>query len=138
MSANKKAFDMKYGAMKNAQDAARKTQASANGQGGEEDALPSMIEVMWNMTVIDITGTIREVVMKLCKDNAVSSAVQKKRAAAIRELGTIWETQKSKRADGDERKDARNMYMSATAAAMEAHLEKVRKEEESNAATSGN
>ena len=37
MSANKKAFDMKYGAMKNAQDAARKTQASANGQGGEED-----------------------------------------------------------------------------------------------------
>lgn len=132
MSANKKAFDMKYGAMKNAQDAAKKTQAG----GGEEDALPSMIEMMWSMTVIDITGTIREVVMKLCKDGSVSSDVQKKRAAAIRELGSIWEVMKSKNAD--DKKDARNMYMSATAAAMEAHLEKMKKEEESqvNAASS--
>jgi hypothetical protein len=135
MSANKKAFDMKYGAMKNAQDAAKKTQQSAGGQGGEEDALPSMIEMMWSMTVIDITGTIREVVLKLLKDGAVTSDIQKKRAAAIQELGAIWEELKSKQTDGEEKKDARNMYMSATAAAMESHLEKMKKEEESHAAT---
>lgn len=135
MSANKQAFDMKYGAMKNAQDAAKKTQQSTGGQGGEEDALPSMIEMMWSMTVIDITGTIREVVLKLLKDGAVTSDVQKKRAAAIHELGAIWEELKSKQADGEEKKDARNMYMSATAAAMESHLEKMKKEEESQAAT---
>merc|ERR1712086_954544 len=121
----------KYGAMKNAQDAAKKTQQGA----GAEDALPSMVEMMWSMTVIDITGTIREVVMKLCKDSAVSSDVQKKRAAAIRDLGIMWEVMKSKN-DGEEKKDARNMYMSATAAAMEAHLEKMKKEEESRAAAS--
>jgi hypothetical protein len=135
MSANKKAFDMKYGAMKNAQDAAKKTQQFAGGQGGEEDALPSMIEMMWSMTVIDITGTIREVVLKLLKDGAVTSDIQKKRAAAIHELGAIWEELKSKQTDGEEKKDARNMYMSATAAAMESHLEKMKKEEEAHAAT---
>lgn len=127
MSANKQAFDMKYDAMKNAQNAAKKTQAGA--QGGEEDALPSMIEMMWSMTVIDITETIREVVMKLCKDSAVSSEIQKKRANAIRELGAVWEGMQSTKADGD-KKDARNMYMSATAAAMEAHLETMKNEEE--------
>jgi len=125
---------MKYGAMKNAQDAAKKTQQSAGGEGGAEDALPSMIEMMWSMTVIDITGTIREVVIKLCKDGGVSSDVQKKRAAAIRELGAMWEGIKSKQEEGKEKKDARNMYMSATAAAMESHLEKMKKEEESHAA----
>lgn len=135
MSANKKAFDMKYGAMKNAQDAAKKTQQSSAGAGGDEDALPSMIEMMWSMTVIDITGTIREVVLKVCKDSAVSNEIQKKRAAAISELGATWEVMKSKKEDGDDKKDARNMYMSATAAAMEAHLEKMKKEEESHTAT---
>jgi len=129
ISAKHKAFDMKYGAMKNAQQAARKTQAGAQGKVEAEDTLPSMIEMMWSMTVIDITGTIKEVVMKLCKDMSVSSDVRNKRANAIKELGEIWESMESKAKDGDE-KDARNLYMSATAAAMEAHLEQMKKEEE--------
>lgn len=129
MSAKQKAFDMKYGAMKNAQQAAQKTQAGAQGQGEAEDSLPSMIQMMWSMTVIDITGTIKEVVMKVCKDASVSSDVQSKRAKAIKELGEIWEGMESKVKEVD-KKDARNMYMSATAAAMEAHLEKMKKEEQ--------
>mmetsp|Transcript_9601 Transcript_9601/g.20072 ORF Transcript_9601/g.20072 Transcript_9601/m.20072 type:complete len:447 (-) Transcript_9601:282-1622(-) len=128
VSAKHQAFDMKYNAHKNAQAAKQKTQDG----GTEEDALPSMIEIMWSMTVIDITGTIREVVMKLCKDNAVSSDVQKKRAEAIKELGTIWEGQQS---TNEEKKDARNLYMSATAAAMEAHLKNIEKEEAAQAAS---
>lgn len=128
MSAKQQAFDMKYGAVKNAHEAAKKTQAGAQGQGQGDDTLPSMIEMMWSMTVIDITGTIKEVVMKLCKDASVSSDVQNKRANAIKELGEIWSQLESTKKDGD-KKDARNLYMSATAAAMEAHLEKLKKDE---------
>lgn len=131
MSAKQKAFDMKFGAMKDAQNAAKKTQAGAQGQGGAEDTLPSMLTMMWSMTVIDITGTIKEVVMKLCKDTSVSSDIQTKRANAIKELGETWEAMESKTKD---EKDARKLYMSATAAAMEAHLEKMKKEEEAQAA----
>lgn len=129
MSAKKDAFDMKYEAVKNAQQAAMKTQANAQGQSGGEDQLPSMIETMWSMTVIDITGTIKEVVMKVCKDSCVSTDIQHKRADAIMKLGEIWEGMKSTKKD-DDKKDARDLFMSATAAAMEAHLEKMNKEEE--------
>ena len=97
-------------------------------EGMTEDTLPSMLEMMWKLTVIDITGTVKAVVMKVCKDTSVSRDVQNKRANAIKELGEIWESLKSNK-DGEE-KNAREMYMSATAAAMEAHLEKMRKEEE--------
>ena len=69
--------------------------------------------------------------MKVCKDNSVSSDIQKKRAEAITELGGIWADMKVKNPDKKE-KDARNRYMSATAAAMEATLEKMKKEEETN------
>jgi hypothetical protein len=88
-----------------------------------------MIEVMWNMTVIDISGTLREVVMKVCKDTSVSDDIRKKRANAILELGAIWEGLK-KRDAGAKMQSIRKMYASATNAAMEATLEKVRKEEE--------
>jgi len=127
MNAKMKAFEVKGEAMKNMNEAAKKTQAGAEGQGGPEDALPSMIEMMWSMTVVDITGTIKEVVMKLCKDTSVSSDIQIKRANAIKELGEIWQSMESKSKD---EKDARNLYMGATTAAMEAHLEKMKKEEE--------
>lgn len=129
ISAKKQALDMKHEALTNAAQAAKKTQAGAQGVGEAEDALPSMIEMAWSMTVIDITGTIKEVVMKVCKDASVSSDIQNKRANAIKELGEIWAAMESTVKDG-EKKDARNLYMSATAAAMEAHLEKMKKEEE--------
>jgi hypothetical protein len=66
--------------------------------------------------------------MKVCKDSSVSGEVQKKRAEAIMELGGIWSEMKAKNPDKME-KDARHRYMSATAAAMEATLEKMKKEE---------
>ena len=89
-----------------------------------------MIEMMWNITVIDISNTLREVVMKVCKDTSVPDSVRKKRAAAVMELGTVWEELKSKKGELGAQKSVRNMYASATAAAMEATLEKARREEE--------
>ena len=133
ISAKTKAFDMSYEALKNAQQAAKKTQAGAGGQGSADDALPSMINLMWNMTVIDIASTVKEVVMKVCMDTSVSTDIQNKRAAGIIQLGKIWQGMESTTKDG-EKNDARNLYMSAAAAAMEAHLEKMKKEEEVQAA----
>mmetsp|Transcript_13339 Transcript_13339/g.21505 ORF Transcript_13339/g.21505 Transcript_13339/m.21505 type:complete len:467 (-) Transcript_13339:640-2040(-) len=129
MDAQVQAAEMKYDAVRNAANAAQTTQQG----GGEEDALPSMMDMMWNITVIDITSTIREVVMKVCKDSSVPGAVQKKRAEAIKVLGAMWEEQKATNPDSKE-KSARTRYMSATAAAMEAALEKMKKEENAKAA----
>lgn len=116
-----------------AKAAAAAQQNAAQGGASQEDALPAMIEVMWNMTVIDISTTIREVVMKLLKDNSVSSDVRKKRAEAVHELGVIWEGEKKASGVDGMQKSVRNLYMSATAAAMEATLEKARKEEQGQA-----
>ena len=127
MGAKVKAADMKMDAAKEAMTAQQTAQQGTS----EEDALPHMITVMWNMTVIDITGTIREVVMKVTKDQTASDETRKKRAEAIMELGKIWESQKSALPTAMQ-KSVRNMYASATAAAMDAHLNKARKEEEGN------
>ncbi|KAL9189441.1 hypothetical protein ACHAXT_009116 [Thalassiosira profunda] len=114
-----------------AQKAAEAQQIGAAMGGMGEDALPHMVTMMWNITVIDITTTVREVVTKVCKDTSVPDDVRKKRANAVLGLGEIWEALKSQKAEGMQ-KSVRNMYASATAAAMEATLEKARKEEESH------
>jgi hypothetical protein len=72
--------------------------------------------------------------MKVCKDTSVPREIQKKRADAIMQLGGIWSKMKTKN-PGKMEKDARNRYMSATQAAMEATLAKMKKEEEKHAAS---
>jgi hypothetical protein len=129
MDAKVEAAEMKYDAAMGAADAVHTAQQGD----GDADALPSMIKMMWNFTVIDITSTLREVVMKVCKDASVSKDVLKKRAEAIKELGVMWEELKTKNPDKMQ-KSARNIYASATAAAMEATLEKMKKEETKQAA----
>lgn len=52
MDAKVQAAEMKMDAAQNAADAAQKGQSEA-------DALPSMIDMMWSITVIDITKTLR-------------------------------------------------------------------------------
>jgi hypothetical protein len=66
-----------------------------------EDQLPTYIETMWNVTVIDISSTLREVVMKCCSDKSVEKSVRLKPAKAIQDLGVIWEGTKSKTAQKD-------------------------------------
>jgi curved DNA-binding protein CbpA len=96
--------------------------------GNEEDKLPSFLEVMWNVTVIDITTTLREVVMKVLTDRSVEDVVRNKRAEAVKTLGEIFEQQKI--ASTDNRKSMRSLYQSAAQAAMEETLNKMREEEE--------
>ncbi len=75
--------------------------------------------------------------MKVCKDTSVAGTIQKKRAEAIIKLGTLWSEMKAENPDKQE-KDARERYMSATAAAMEVTLEKMRKEESQQVNTEKN
>jgi len=128
LDAKVQANQMKMDAGIKAAQAGRDTQDSAARGGGEEDALPHMIEMMWNITVIDISATIREVVMKVLKDVSVPDATRKKRAEAVQQLGGIWENLKSNKSDGMQA-SVRNLYASATRAAMEKTLNKARSEE---------
>lgn len=127
MDAKVQAAGMKMDAVSKATAAAQTTQTE------NTDGIPAMIEIMWNMTVIDISSTIREVVMKVLKDQSVTGDIRKKRADAVYELGIIWEGQKKLVTDGMQQ-SVRKMFASATAAAMEATLDKAREEEEKGAA----
>jgi curved DNA-binding protein CbpA len=123
IDAQVQAAGMKVNAAQAAATAAQTRETSG------DDELPAMIEMMWNITVIDISTSLREVVMKVCKDTSVSGDIRKKRANAILELGTIWEGLKKKDA-GAKMQSVRKMYASATAAAMDSAFEKARKEGE--------
>ena len=125
MEAKMKTTGMQLEAVSKAATAAQTTQ---NEEGSEDDALPAMVKVMWNMTVVDLSVTLREVVMKVLKDQSVSGSVRKKRAEAVQQLGIIWEGQKKLGTD-ETMQSVRHMMASATAAAMEATLEKQRNEE---------
>ena len=145
LDAKMKATGMQVDAARNAATAAQKQQQGGGGGGpggdGGEDSLPAMIEIMWNITVIDVSTTLREVVMKVCKDACVPDDVRKRRAKAVLELGTLWEGLKTKKTSdgGGADRSVRNLYASATAAAMDAALERARREEEEGvaAATAG-
>ena len=121
MSEHEATMKAAQGAMKGAQ----KMQADG---GVGEDALPSYIEMMWNVTVIDITSTIREAVFKVVLDKSVDHDIRSKRAAAVKALGEIFESTKSKKLAKDKR-SARHLYQSAAAAAMEATMAKMREQE---------
>jgi len=139
---------MKHDAAQNVVAGAQGVARQQSGGGGsahngddsaEEDALPHYIAMLWNVTVIDIITTIREVVLKVCSDKSVSDEVRKKRAAAIKELGEIWQKLKSSSSssegeNGGRRRSFRGMYASATAAAMEAAMNKMQQEEAEAAA----
>jgi len=128
MQAKIDVHNMQVDAGKAAVEAGKQQQQYADAGAGGTAALPHMIAMMWNITVVDIASTLREVVMKVCHDVSVSAEVRKQRAQAILELGALWEAQKSSDPSHQE-KSARHLYMSATAAAMEATLDKIRKEE---------
>uniref|UniRef100_A0A7S1ZAG6 J domain-containing protein n=1 Tax=Trieres chinensis TaxID=1514140 RepID=A0A7S1ZAG6_TRICV len=100
-----------------------------HGEEGGEDALPSFIEIMWNVTVIDITSTLREVVMKVVMDNSAPKKERNKRAEAIKKLGVVFEQKKSLDETRDQR-SVRGLYQSAAAAAMEETLKKMRETEQ--------
>mmetsp|Transcript_22857 Transcript_22857/g.33753 ORF Transcript_22857/g.33753 Transcript_22857/m.33753 type:complete len:443 (-) Transcript_22857:151-1479(-) len=103
---------MKFDAQWAALEGARKMQG---GGGDAGDKLPQYVELMWNMTVMDITNTVREVVLKLLLDRSVSKEVRQKRGEAIKKLGVIFQEQKSgKKVE----KSVRTMFESATQAAV--------------------
>jgi len=94
--------------------------------GDNEDTLPKQIEMIWNVTVVDITHTLREVVMKVVSDKSVSDDVKETRAVAIQSLGEVFESASE---SNSQTKSARSLFASAAQSAMEATLNKMREEE---------
>lgn len=126
MEAQMGEHEIKRGAAMKAYEGAQNMQRGGENMG--EDQLPTYIETMWNVTVIDISTTLHEVVMKVCSDKSVDKDVRMKRAQAIRVLGEMWEETKSKKAERD-RRSVRGLYQSAAQAAMEETLNKMQEEE---------
>mmetsp|Transcript_29639 Transcript_29639/g.39419 ORF Transcript_29639/g.39419 Transcript_29639/m.39419 type:complete len:236 (-) Transcript_29639:83-790(-) len=120
--------DLKVNAAMEAMEIQQKEEEkSEGGEEGDADQLPKFLKVMWLVTVIDISTTLREVVMKVCLDVSVDSETRKKRAKAIQVLGGILEETKSMEVDN--KKSARHLYQSAAQAAMENHMQKMREAE---------
>ena len=117
---------MKQGAAMKAFEGAQNMRGAGDTMG--EDQLPTYIETMWNVTVIDISSTLHEVVMKVCCDKSVDKSVRMIRAQAIRDLGQLWEETKSKKAKAD-RRSVRGLYKSAAQAAMEETINRMQEEE---------
>ncbi len=78
---------------------AKDNEENGDGGGSEEkkedlpgaDAMMGMIETMWNLSVIDIEGTLRKACHKIDKDSSVSKEQRVLRAKALCELGRIFD-----------------------------------------------
>lgn len=107
-----------FGAMK-------KTMKAANQMKGKEGEaqLPAYLEVMWQITSLDLSSTLHEVVVKVIKDKSASPEDRKARAEAIVALGEIYENARSK--DPKQRAmSARGIFQNAAEAAMEETMKK--------------
>lgn len=130
MEAQLSEHEMKKDAAMAAYHGAQNMQRAGGDEAGE-DQLPTYIEMLWNVTVIDISSTLREVVMKVLLDKSVEDSIRKKRADAVKTLGEIFEKQKSTKLKKD-RRSIRGLYQSAAQAAMEETLNKMNEEGEKN------
>jgi len=104
-------------------------------EGGDamtEEKLPDYIETVWNMTVMDITSTIREVIFTILYDhsNKNNKELRHQRGDAIKRLGHIYETQKATSNNTQQKQSVRTMFQSATQAAMEKTVNELRQKEE--------
>uniref|UniRef100_A0A7S2UIG3 J domain-containing protein n=1 Tax=Attheya septentrionalis TaxID=420275 RepID=A0A7S2UIG3_9STRA len=122
---------IKFGAAKKAMEGAN-TMRGDNEEAAAEDQLPSYIEMLWNVTVIDISSTLHEVVMKVLSDKSVTDDVGTKRAEAVLALGEIFEQQKSRKLSKDKR-SARGLYSDAAQDVLERNLNKMKEEESKQA-----
>lgn len=118
--------NMQYNAMKELQDSAYEVEQKM--EAGDVDPQMQQIDQMWNVTVIDICTTIREVVMKVLHDKSVDEDIRTQRAHAIIKLGKIYETTKSTSLDSSKRSKV-SLFQSATVAAMEETLKRMKEEE---------
>jgi len=118
----KKGMDAKMDETKLRVDATMKAIDGARKMGKdtttEEEKLPAYLETLWNVTTMDITSTIREVVFNLLYDHSATPEVRKQRGDTIKKLGTIYEDCCNSTTTTTTT-DARAVFESATQAAIE-------------------
>ena len=107
-------------------DSYQQTNKNPTMESSEDEEVPPYLKLMWNATVIDISTTLREVVMKVLNDRSVDDKVRADRARAILKLGKIYEEAKSE----DMNRSFKSLFASATQAAMEETLNKMNENEQ--------
>ena len=91
-----------------------------------EDAMaPSMINVVWTLSVVDITSTLHETAQMVLHDQSVDKDARKRRAYGLKNLGEIFMACPAPLEAGPS--DAKQMYEEAAFAAM---LETIKRKEE--------
>jgi len=121
-----------YAEMSNNLSAVKKTMKAANNMKGKEGEaqLPAYLEIMWQVTSLDISSTIHEVVVKVVKDRSANEVDRKLRMEAIVALGEIYENAKSK--DPKQRDmSARGVFQNAAQAAAEETMKKNSEQQQS-------
>lgn len=96
---------------------------------GEDEYMNNYINVLWNITALDISNTLREVVLKVLMDKSANVDERRKRAVAVRKLGEIFEEQK--RSENQDIESSSQVFQRVTEEAM---AETLRKRETNNKA----
>ncbi|KAJ3228603.1 hypothetical protein HDU81_006045 [Chytriomyces hyalinus] len=65
-----------------------------------EDSLPTLVETMWNITVLDVESTLRKVCFKVLKDSSVPAEIRSQRAEGMRMMGQVFHSHSKPFADG--------------------------------------
>ena len=84
----------------------------------EDGAAAIMLRALWTTTVVDISATIYETVQMVLFDQSVDKATRAGRASALKKLGDVWLSIHEPVGQGDEAKDAKQLYEEAAFAAM--------------------
>jgi len=126
MQAKQEERDRNIEALKGLMNSVQETSRNPTMESDQEEEVPPYIKLMWNATVIDISTTLREVVMKVLNDKSVNDEVRTARAHAILKLGKIYEEAKSE----DQNRSFKTLFQSATQAAMEETLNKMNQTEQ--------
>jgi len=99
----------------------------------EENALTTLLLVLWTNTVVDISSTIYEVTHMAFFDQSVDKETRMARSEAVKVLGQIWMDVPEPASKSDEEKDAKKLYEEAAFAAM---LETVKRKDAATAGSS--
>lgn len=84
----------------------------------EDNAMKTMLMILWTNTVVDISSTIFEVAHMVFYDQSVDKETRMARSDAVKSLGEVWMEAPEPPAENDEEKDAKKLYEEAAFAAM--------------------
>ena len=84
----------------------------------EDNAMKTLLVILWTNTVVDISSTLYEVAHMAFFDQSVDKDTRMERSDAVKRLGEIWMEVPEPESENAEEKDAKKLYEEAAFAAM--------------------